>query len=94
MTGGLLISLYLFTLAGFLGLDVIRKVPPTLYGALATGMGVAAALVVVVSLSATSESSSGSTASLSTMAIVLSAAGVVGGLFRVRRMLRQRGNKP
>jgi hypothetical protein len=36
MTGGLLISLYLFTLAGFLGLDVIRKVPPTLYGALAT----------------------------------------------------------
>ena len=45
MTGGLLVALYLFTLAIFLGLDVIRKVPPTLQGALAVGMGAAAALV-------------------------------------------------
>ncbi len=50
MTGGLLISLYLFTLAGFLGLDVIRKVPPTLYGALAAVLGATAALSVAVAV--------------------------------------------
>jgi len=48
MTGGLLVALYLFTLAIFLGLDVIRKVPPTLQGALAGGMGAAAALAIAV----------------------------------------------
>lgn len=93
MMGGLLISLYLFTLASFLGLDLIRKVPPTLYGALATGMGAVAAVGLALAVVAAGTSRSGATAQLSTLSVAAGAAGVVGGLLRMRRMLRGRGSK-
>jgi NAD(P) transhydrogenase subunit alpha len=90
MSSGLLIALYLFTLAGFLGLDVIRKVPPTLYGALATCMGAAAAIVVLLALPAAGSSGKGTTAMLSVSAVAIGTAGVVGGLLRTKRALRER----
>jgi NAD(P) transhydrogenase subunit alpha len=93
MTGGLLISLYLFTLAAFLGLDVVRRVPPTLYAALAAGMGAVAALAVVLALPAAGASAPGVTASLTTVAVMLGTAGVVGGLVRLRRSLSRRGGQ-
>ena len=91
MTGGLLVALYLFTLALFLGLDVIRKVPPTLYHALATGMGAVAALAIAVALPAAEATSMFATAILSVSAVAIATAGVVGGLVRTRRALRIRG---
>jgi NAD(P) transhydrogenase subunit alpha len=94
MTGGLLISLYLFTLAAFLGLDVIRKVPPTLYAALATVIGAAAALAVAVALAAASSSGRSAPALLGTVAVAVGTCGVVGGLVRGKRMLRGGGGKP
>jgi NAD(P) transhydrogenase subunit alpha len=94
MTGGLLISLYLFTLAAFLGLDVIRKVPPTLYAALATVIGAAAALVVAVALAAASSGGRSAPAILATAAVAVGTCGVVGGLVRGKRMLRVGGDKP
>jgi NAD(P) transhydrogenase subunit alpha len=90
MTGGLLISLYLFTLAGFLGLDVIRKVPPTLHGTLATCTGAVAAIVVAVALPAAGTSGKGATAILSMSAVAIATAGVVGGLLRAKRSLGER----
>jgi H+-translocating NAD(P) transhydrogenase subunit alpha len=93
MTGGLLIALYLFTLAAFLGLDVIRKVPPTLYGALATSTGAAAALSVALAFPAAGASPSGPAALLALAAVVIGTAGVVGGLVRARRTLRAKGDK-
>jgi NAD(P) transhydrogenase subunit alpha len=93
MTGGLLISLYLFTLAGFLGLDVIRKVPPTLYGALAAVLGAAAALSVAAAVAGAMASSGNSAAVLSTVAVAVGTTGVVAGLWRAKRMLRQGGAK-
>jgi len=92
MTGGLLIALYLFTLAAFLGLDLIRKVPPTLYGALATSMGAAAALSVALAFPAASGSATGPTAILAVSAVVIGTTGVIGGLVRTRRTLRDRGD--
>ena len=93
MTGGLLVALYLFTLATFLGLDVIRKVPPTLQGALAVAMGAAAALAIAVALPAAGASRTTATAILSAAAVAIAAAGVVGGLVRTRRALSDRANK-
>ena len=93
MTGGLLIALYLFTLAIFLGLDVIRKVPPTLHGALAIGMGAAAALVLAVALPAAGAGHAGATSMLSASAVAIAAAGAVGGWVRTRRALSNRGAK-
>ena len=94
MTGGLLISLYLFTLAAFLGLDVIRKVPPTLYGALATIMGALAALAVAIALAAATAGGKGAPAILGTAAVAAGTCGVIGGLVRGKRMLRGLGGKP
>ena len=91
MTGGLLVALYLFTLALFLGLDVIRKVPPTLYCALAIGMGAVAALAIAVALPAAGATSTVATAILSVSAVAIATAGVVGGLVRTKRALRDRG---
>lgn len=94
MTGGLLISLYLFTLAAFLGLDVIRKVPPTLYGALAAVIGASAALSVVIALGAAAAGGKQAPAILGTAAVAAGTCGVVGGLVRGKRMLRTLGGKP
>jgi len=96
MTSGLLISLYLFTLAAFLGLDVVRKVPPTLYGALAAGMGAAAAIVLVLTLFAAGALAAGplpvgTVGSLVTVAVIAATAGVTGGLVRLWRLLQKRG---
>ncbi len=93
MTGGLLISLYLFTLAFFLGLDVIRRVPPTLHAALATATGAVAAIVVVVALPAAGAKSEAWPAGLSVAAVAVATAGLLGGLVRTRRMLRERWDK-
>lgn len=90
MTGGLLISVYLFTLALFLGLDVIRGVPPTLHAALATAMGAAAAVVVIVAFPAAGAHGPSWPAALSVAAVALAAAGVVGGAVRVRRMVAEK----
>ncbi len=90
MTGGLIVSLYLCTLAFFLGLDVIRKVPPTLYGTLATGMGAAAAISLAVALPAAGATNTAAGAVLSVSAIAVASAGVVGGLVRSKRALRDR----
>ncbi|HEX7500095.1 MAG TPA: proton-translocating transhydrogenase family protein [Polyangia bacterium] len=93
MTGGLLISFYLFTLAGFLGLDVIRKVPPTLFGALAAVLGAAAALSVAVAVAASMAGGRNSAAILSVVAVAIGTTGVVAGLWRAKRMLHGRGAK-
>ncbi len=40
MTEVLLVSVYLFALAAFVGLDVISKAPPAIYGVMITLLGV------------------------------------------------------
>lgn len=88
MTGAFLVALYLFTLAVFLGLDVIRKVPPTLQGSLAVGMGAVAALSLAVALPAASAGVSRMTELCSDAAVVIATTGVVGGWVRARRSVR------
>ena len=39
MTEVLLVSVYLFALAGFVGLDVISKAPPAIYGVMVALLG-------------------------------------------------------
>ena len=90
MTGGLLVSLYLFTLALFLGLDVIRGVPPTLYGTLAGALAATAAVVVTVAFPAAGAGGETLPAGLSVAAVAVATAGLVGGVVRVRRMVADR----
>jgi NAD(P) transhydrogenase subunit alpha len=89
MTGACLVALYLFTLAVFLGLDVIRKVPPTLHGTLAVGMGAVAALVLAVALPASGASASRMTQGCTYVAVVVATAGGVAGLLRAHRSSRR-----
>jgi H+-translocating NAD(P) transhydrogenase subunit alpha len=90
MTGGLLISVYLFTLALFLGLDVIRGAPPTLYAALATALGAAAGVVVIIAFPAAGADGPTLPAWMSVAAVAVATGGIVGSVVRVRRMVADR----
>jgi hypothetical protein len=47
VTGVLLVSIYIVGLTLFLGLDIIAKVPPTLYALVLAGLGAVAAVSLV-----------------------------------------------
>ena len=47
MTGAVLGAIYLLALAVFLGLDIISKVPPTLYALVLAGLGMLSAVSLV-----------------------------------------------
>jgi len=87
MTGAVLIAVYLLTLAWFLGLDVVRKVPPTLYGAMAAGIGGAAAFATAVAFAAGTSGQQGASGTLVWIAVVVGGAGIVAGLRRARLAL-------
>lgn len=89
MTGGPLISLYLFTLAFFLGLAVIRRVPPTLHMSQAAGTGAAGAIVVAAAFPASGASGAPWVTGLVVAAVCFGTAGAVGGLLRVHRLLAE-----
>ncbi len=50
MTGVALVALYLVALSAFLGLDLLKKVPPSLYGLVLAALGGIAAVSVVGAL--------------------------------------------
>jgi NAD(P) transhydrogenase subunit alpha len=88
VTAVLLVSVYLFALACFLGLDVLGKVPPNLYAVVLAGVGALAGVTVVVGLSFEPAVAGAGPARLWQLGVGCAAAAVGGGLVAVARLAR------
>lgn len=85
MTAALLVGVYLVALSFFLGLDIVGKVPPTLYAIVLAGLGALCGVTVVGGLHLAARAT-GTPSTLGLAAAGLAGAAVVGGLFTVGRL--------
>jgi len=93
MTEGLIISIYIFVLAAFVGVEVISKVPPLLHTPLMSGSNAISGITLVGSLIAAGEGHAGLSVIMGTIAVVLATINVVGGFLVTDRMLKMFRNK-
>ncbi len=92
--GPLLIGLYIFVLAMFVGFEVITKVPPTLHTPLMSGANAISGITIVAALAVATTSEASVSNLLGALAIVFAAINVVGGFLVTDRMLRMFRKKP
>jgi NAD(P) transhydrogenase subunit alpha len=86
--GALLIGLYLFVLATFVGSEIINKVPPTLHTPLMSGANAISGITIVGALLASHGSDPTLSNILGGVAIVFATINVVGGFLVTDRMLK------
>jgi NAD(P) transhydrogenase subunit alpha len=91
--GSLLIGLYLFVLAMFVGLEIINKVPPTLHTPLMSGANAVSGITIVGALVASHGGAVTVSNILGCIAIVFAMINVVGGFLVTDRMLKMFGRK-
>jgi NAD(P) transhydrogenase subunit alpha len=91
--GPLLISIYVFVLATFLGFEVITKVPPTLHTPLMSGSNAISGITIVGSLYTAQTGDVTVSNVLGAIAITLAMINVVGGYLVTDRMLKMFGTK-
>ena len=87
MTGQLLIEIYVFVLAVFVGFEVISKVPPTLHTPLMSGSNAISGIAIVGAIIATKISGELGTY-LGFVSVIFATINVVGGFMVTGRMLR------
>jgi NAD(P) transhydrogenase subunit alpha len=87
MTDALMVSIYVFVLAIFLGFEVISKVPPLLHTPLMSGSNAISGITLVGSLIAAGEGQMSMSMVLGFIAVVLATVNVVGGFMVTDRML-------
>ncbi|HEY7348444.1 MAG TPA: NAD(P) transhydrogenase subunit alpha [Ktedonobacterales bacterium] len=90
-------SLYILVLAGFLGYEVIRKVPPLLHTPLMSTTNAISGISLVGSLVAAGSNQSVVSTILGTIAVTTATINVVGGFLitdRMLKMFRRKGRKP
>lgn len=92
MMGQYVISLYVLVLAGFLGFEVIRKVPPTLHTPLMSGANAISGITLVGALAVAAGGAASVSRVLAAVAVAFATANVVGGFLVTRRMLRMFGD--
>lgn len=85
MTEGLLVLLYVFVLAMFVGLEVIRQVPKLLHTPLMSGSNAISGITIVGSLLIAGRLES---PILGLLAVILATINVVGGFVVTDRMLQ------
>ncbi len=88
MNPDIALSLYVFVLATFLGLEIIRRVSPLLHTPLMSLTNAISAIAVVGSLLVAGEQKSTLSAVLGTLAVTCSMINIVGGYLITYRMLR------
>lgn len=91
--GPLLVSLYVFVLAIFVGFELINKVPPTLHTPLMSGANAISGITVVGALAAAHTGNVTMSNVLGFIAIACATLNVVGGFLVTDRMLRMFGGK-
>ena len=88
MTGTLLVGIYVFVLAMFVGFEVITKVPPTLHTPLMSGANAISGISIVGALVVAGSGESQLLTVLGVIAVVMATINVVGGFLVTDRMLR------
>ena len=88
LESGLLIAIYVFVLAGFVGFEVITKVPPTLHTPLMSGANAISGITIIGALLIVGSSDGPLTTVLGLGAVILATINVVGGFMVTDRMLR------
>ena len=91
--GALLVSVYVFVLAAFLGFELITKVPPTLHTPLMSGANAMSGVTVVGALALVTVATPSVSVLIGTAAVVLATINVVGGFFVTDRMLSTFGGR-
>ncbi len=86
--GPLLIGIYVFVLAGFVGFEMITKVPPTLHTPLMSGANAISGITVVGAVAAATTTDVTVANILGFFAIVTATINVIGGFLVTDRMLR------
>ncbi len=85
----LVLLFFIFVLAGFLGLELIAKVPSQLHTPLMSGSNAISGITIVGAIVATGVTDGGLTGTiLGFLALVLATVNVVGGYLVTDRMLR------
>jgi H+-translocating NAD(P) transhydrogenase subunit alpha len=91
--GPLLISIYVFVLAAFLGFELITKVPPTLHTPLMSGANAMSGITIIGALTLVTVASPSASVLLGVAALVLATINVVGGFYVTDRMLSTFGGR-
>jgi H+-translocating NAD(P) transhydrogenase subunit alpha len=93
VTGELLVSVYVFVLAAFLGFELISKVPPTLHTPLMSGANAMSGITIVGALSLVAIAEPGLGTWFGVAALALATVNVVGGFLVTDRMLSTFGRR-
>lgn len=96
MTSEMISNLYVFVLATFLGIEVIRRVSPLLHTPLMSLTNAISAIAVVGALVIAGRAETTLTTILGTVAVAAAMVNVVGGYlitYRMVRMFKKRGAK-
>ena len=88
MTGTLLVGLYVFVLAMFIGFEIITKVPPTLHTPLMSGSNAISGISIVGALLIAGSGQGTVFTAIGVAAVALAMINVVGGFVVTDRMLR------
>ena len=88
MSDALIISIYVFVLAAFVGVEIISKVPPLLHTPLMSGSNAISGITLVGSLIAAGEGLGGTSVILGMIAVILATINIVGGFLVTDRMLK------
>ncbi|MEJ2312970.1 MAG: NAD(P) transhydrogenase subunit alpha [Gemmatimonadales bacterium] len=88
MTGTLLVGIYVFVLAMFVGFEVITKVPPTLHTPLMSGANAISGISIVGALVIAGSGGTQLLTIIGFIAVVLATINVIGGFMVTDRMLR------
>ncbi len=96
MVDPLIINIYIFVLAAFVGFEVISKVPQLLHTPLMSGSNAISGITIVGSLVVTGMGAGGWTQWLGFVALIMATINVVGGFVVTDRMLQmfKRREKP
>ena len=86
MMGPLLVSIYVFVLAIFIGFELINKVPPLLHTPLMSGSNAISGITIIGAMLSVATPSKISTI-LGFIAVVVATINVVGGFLVTHRML-------
>jgi H+-translocating NAD(P) transhydrogenase subunit alpha len=97
MSADFLTNVYVFLLAGFVGLEVIRRVSPLLHTPLMSLTNAISAIAVVGAIAIAGEERTTLSTILGTVAVTASMINVVGGFVitdRMLKMFKKRTDKP
>lgn len=90
----LLIELFIFVLAIFVGFEVITKVPPTLHTPLMSGANAISGITILGALLVAGQVGVTAGTVMGLLAVTLSTVNVVGGFMVTDRMLRMFKKRP